>query len=142
VQTGVLDRERALCLLEQGKMDEARQWFRLALARNNGDEISRARLVEAYYDRKDYAAIQSLLKDTGVTDKSDSGTILRIAESLDKSNATAGAIGLVEAFLTAHSDDGDLYMALAGYYRKEGDAKKSADAETKGKALLSIPAAK
>lgn len=142
VETGVVDRERALCLLEQGRMDEARQWFRRALARNREDEISRARLVEAYYDRKDYAAIQSLYKDAGVTDNSDSGTILRIAESLDKTNATGAAIELVESSLTARGADGDLYMALAGYYRKTGDAKKAADAEAKGKALLSSPASR
>jgi GWxTD domain-containing protein len=142
VETGVVDRERAQCLLEQGKMDEARQWFRRALARNHEDEISRARLVEAYYDRKDYGAIQSLYKDAGVTDNSDSGTILRIAESLDKTNATRDAIELVEASLTSRGNDGDLYMALAGYYRKAGDAKKAADAEAKGKALLAAPAAR
>lgn len=142
VETGVVDRERGLCLLEQGKTDDARQWFRRALARNHEDEISRARLVEAYYDRKDYAAIQSLYKDAGVTSNSDSGTILRIAESLDKTNATSDAIALVESSLTSRGGDGDLYMALAGYYRKAGDAKKAADAEAKGKALLSSPSAR
>ena len=29
--SGVPDRERALCLLSQGKMDESRAWFRRAL---------------------------------------------------------------------------------------------------------------
>lgn len=142
VETGVVDRERGLCLLEQGKTDEARQWFRRALVRNHDDEISRARLVEAYYNRKDYAAIQSLYKDAGVSDNSDSGTILRIAESLDKTNATSDAIALVESSLTSRGGDGDLYMALAGYYRKAGDAKRAADAEAKGKALLSSPGAR
>ncbi|HXC31269.1 MAG TPA: GWxTD domain-containing protein [Verrucomicrobiae bacterium] len=142
VETGVVDRERGLCLLEQGKTDEARQWFRRALVRNHDDEISRARLVEAYYNRQDYAAIQSLYKDAGVSDNSDSGTILRIAESLDKTNATSDAIALVESSLTSRGGDGDLYMALAGYYRKAGDAKRAADAEAKGKALLSSPAAR
>lgn len=136
VETGVVDRERALCLIEQGKEDEARQWFRRALARNHADEISRARLIEAYYARKDYAAIQSLYKDAGITDDSDAGTILRIAEAFDRTGGTSNALSLVESALPAHQDDGTLYMAVAGYYRKTGDAKKAADAEAKGKKLL------
>ena len=136
VETGVVDRERGLCLLEQGKADEARQWFRRALARNHADEISRARLVEAYYARKDYAAIESLYKDAGITDESDAGTLLRIAEAFDHTSGTSDAISIVESALPAHEEDGTLYMALAGYYRKAGDAKKAADAEAKGKKLL------
>ena len=135
-ETGVIYRERALCLLEQGKADEARQWFRLALAHNHDDEISRARLVEAYSERKDYAAVRALYKDAGATNQSDAGTILRIAEALDHTSGTSDAISLVESSLPAHEDDGALYMALAGYYRKAGDAKKAADADAKGKRLL------
>jgi Tfp pilus assembly protein PilF len=139
-------RERALCLLEEGKVDEARQWFRLALSKNHQDEISRGRLVEAYSARKDYAAIQSLYKDVGITEQSDPGTILRIAEGLDHQggdqSGAPGAIALLESALASRQDSGALYIALAGYYRKNGDVRKAADADAKGKALLGVSPSK
>ena len=141
-ETGLVYRERALCLIEEGKMDEARQWFRLALSRNHQDEISRERLVEAYSARKDYAAIQSLYKDVGITEQSDTGTILRIAEGLDRTSGAAGAIALLESALVSRQDSGALYIALAGYYRKNDDVKRAAEAEAKGKPLMGVPAPK
>lgn len=137
--SGVVDRERALCLLSQGKTDESRAWFRRALARNHSDEIARSRLVDAYYARKDYAAILSLYKDTGITDQSDSETILRIAESFAQTGNVRAAISLLEAALQSRQENGPLYLALAGYYRKEGDAGKAAELETKGKSHLQPP---
>ena len=54
---GILDLQRGLCDLAQGKKDEARAWFRRALDRDRADDSARARLVDAYYAQKDYAAI-------------------------------------------------------------------------------------
>jgi tetratricopeptide (TPR) repeat protein len=141
--SGVLDRERALCLLSLGKQDEARAWFRRALARNPADDISRSRLVDAYYARKDYGAILSLYKDAGITDQSDTDTILRIAESFARNGANADAISFLESTLASRQDDGPLYLALAGYYRQAGNTAKAAELESKGKARLTpAPAAK
>ncbi len=137
---GVQDRERALCLLAMGKTDEARPWFRRALDRNHSDEIARSRLVDAYYNRKDYAAILSLYKDAGVTDQSDSATILRIAESFSQTGGTQDAISLLESALRTRQEDGPLYLALAEYYRKSGDLKKATELEAKGKSHLAAPA--
>lgn len=142
VETGLVYRERALCLLEEGKSDEARQWFRLALSKNHQDEISRERLVEAYAARKDFAAIQSLYKDAGITEQSDTGTILRIAEALDHQGGAPAAIALVESALASRQDSGALYVALAGYYRKNGDARKAGEADAKGKPLLGVSPSK
>jgi GWxTD domain-containing protein len=139
--SGAVDRERALCLLEQGKSDEARAWFRRALARNHADDISRSRLVEAYSARNDNAAIQSLYKDAGITEATDPTTILRIASALAAIDQTTGvqdAISLLDSALRTRQENGALYLALAGYYRKAGDAKKAADAEAKGKPLLGV----
>ena len=135
-ESGLLDRERALCLLSQGKLDESRAWFRRALARNHSDEIARSRLVDAYYSRGDYAAILSLYKDAGITDQSDSQTILRIAESFGKAGEDRNAISLLESVLSSRQDNGPLYVSLAGYYRKIGDTKKAAELEAKGKSRL------
>jgi GWxTD domain-containing protein len=133
---GVLDRERALCLLAEGKMDESRAWFRRALDRNHSDEIARARLVDAYYARKDYSAILSLYKDAGISDKSDAETILRIAESFDQSGVVQDAISIIESALSSRPENGPLYLALAGYYHRIGNTKRAAELETKGKSLL------
>jgi GWxTD domain-containing protein len=133
---GLLDSERALCLLALGKEDESRAWFRRALARNHSDEIARSRLVVAYYSRKDYAAIQSLYKDAGITDESDLETILRIAESFGQTGAVGDAISLLESALRSRQDDGPLYLALAGYYRKAGNRAKATELEAKGKSHL------
>jgi GWxTD domain-containing protein len=134
--SGLLDRERALCLLSLGKQDESRAWFRRALDRNPSDEIARSRLVDAYYVRKDYAAILSLYKDAGITDESDSETILRIAESFSQTGGVRDAISLLESALRSRQENGPLYLALAGYYRKAGDTAKAAELEAKGKSRL------
>jgi GWxTD domain-containing protein len=134
--SGVPDRERALCLLSLGKQDESRAWFRRALSRNHSDEISRSRLVDAYYARKDYAAILSLYKDVGITDQTDPDTLLRIAESFSQTGELRQAISLLESALRTNDENGPLYLALAGYYRKAGDAAKAADLEAKGKSRM------
>jgi GWxTD domain-containing protein len=134
--TGVLDRERALCLLDLGKQDESRAWFRRSLARNHSDEISRSRLVDAYYARKNYAAILSLYQDVGITDLSDSEAILKIAESFAQTGGIQNAISLLESALRSREENGPLFLALAGYYRKAGEPAKAADLEAKGRSLL------
>lgn len=138
--SGLMDRERALCLLSLGQQDESRAWFRRALQRNHSDEIARSRLVDAYYARKDYAAILSLYKDAGITEQSDSDTILRIAESLGRTGGVRDAISLLESALATRDDIGPLYLALAGYYRQAGDTAKAADFEAKGKSRMATTA--
>ena len=137
--SGLFDNERALCLLAQGKMNEARPWFRRALDRNHSDEIARTRLVEAYYSNKDYASILSLYKDAGITDRSDPQAILQIAESFDQTRGTREAISLLETALQSRQENGPLYLALAGYYRKIGNAKKASELEAHGKSRLTTP---
>jgi len=92
--------------------------------------------VDAYYARKDYAAILSLYKDVGITDQSDSNTILRIAESFGQTGGVRDAISLLESALRSREENGSLYLALAGFYRKAGDTVKAAELEAKGKSHL------
>jgi hypothetical protein len=135
-EKGVLDMQRGLCDLAQGKKEEARAWFRHALDRNRDNDTARARLVEAYYEQKDYAAILSLYKNAGTTDETDAETILRIAESFEKSGDTQRAISLLEGVLTHQPDNGPLYLALGEYYRQIGNAQKAAELTAKGKLRL------
>jgi tetratricopeptide (TPR) repeat protein len=139
VENGVLDLQRGLCDLAQGKKEEARAWFRRALNRNHANDAARARLVDAYYEQKDYAAILSLYKDAGITNETDAQTILRIAESFEKSGDTRGAISLLESVLTHQPDNGPLYLALGDYYQQIGNAQKAAEFTAKGKSYLGRP---
>jgi GWxTD domain-containing protein len=136
---GILDQQRALCYLSQGLTNEARPWFRRALDRDHSNEMARSRLVDAYYELNDYAAVLSLYKDAGITDESDPQTILQIAESFNKTGETQDAISLLESALRSRQENGPIYLALAGYYRLMGDLKKASELETKGKTHLKAP---
>jgi GWxTD domain-containing protein len=136
---GILDQQRALCYLSQGLANEARFWFRRALDRDHSNEIARSQLVEAYHERKDFAAVLSLYKDAGITDQSDPQTILQIAESFEQTGGIRDAISLLESALRTRQENGPLYLALAGYYRETGDLKKASELEAKGKSRMTIP---
>jgi GWxTD domain-containing protein len=132
---GVLDQQRALCYWALGQVDEARAWFRRALKTDDSNEIARARLVDAYYSKKDYAAVVSLYSDAGITEHTDSETLLRIATSLDKNGKTMQAISVLEKAVASHPDQGPLYLALAQYYSELGSTQKAAELTQKAKSL-------
>jgi Tfp pilus assembly protein PilF len=78
----------------------------------------------------------SLYKDAGITDQSDAETALRIADSFAQTGDMRNAISILESALHSREDNGPLYLALAGYYRKTGDAAKAAELESKGRSRL------
>jgi len=136
-ENGILDQQRGLCYWALGRSNEARVWFRRALQLNHSDDISRARLVDAYFARKDYAAVVSLYSDVGITEATDSETLLRIATSLQRQGKTSQAISLLENALSSRAEDGPLYLALAQYYGEMGNAQKAAELTQKGKSFVS-----
>jgi len=136
LEKGILDQQRGLCYWTLGRIDEARVWFRRALQLDHSNEISRARLVDAYFSTKDYSAVVSLYSDAGVTEETSSETLLRIATSLEKQGQTLQAISLVEKALSSRADEGPLYLALARFYGEMGNAQKAADLAKKGRSLL------
>jgi len=136
-EKGILDQQRGLSHLALGQVEEARVWFRRALQLDHSDDIARARLVDAYFSRKDYAAVVSLFSDAGVTEKTDSETLLRIATSFEKQGNTQQAISVLEAALQSRPEEGPLYLALAQYYGSLGKPQKAAELATRGKSLLS-----
>jgi GWxTD domain-containing protein len=138
-ESGVLDQERGLCHLAQGQSTEARVWFRKALQLNHANDIARAHLVDAYFSLKDYRAVVSLYNDAGITDSTDSLSIVRIASSLHETGKTDLAISLLESALRARPKDGPLYLALAGYYGQLGNSEKAADLTRKGRSYLTTP---
>src|SRR5438034_7310745 len=132
-EKGILDQQRGLCYWALGQLDEARVWFRRALQLDHSNDVARARLVDAYFSRKDYAAVASLYSDVGVSEQTDSETLLRIATRLEKQGITRQAITLIENALKSRSGDGLLYLALAQYYSELGNPQKAAELTKKGK---------
>jgi tetratricopeptide (TPR) repeat protein len=141
-EKGVLDQQRGLCYLALGQSDDARFWFRRALQLDHSNDIARARLVDAYYSKKDYPAVVSLYSDAGVTEHTDSETLLRIATSLAKSGKTPEAISVIERAVQTRPEEGPLYLALAQYYSEIGSARKAAELTKKAQSLSSSDPAK
>ena len=135
-EKGILDQQRGLCYWAIGQYDEARVWFRRALQMDHSNDVARARLVDAYFSKKDYAAVVSLFSDAGVTESTDSETILRIATSMEKGGNAPQAISILEKALLSRPEEGPFYLALAQYYTELGDPQKAADLAEKGKSLL------
>jgi GWxTD domain-containing protein len=135
-EKGVLDQQRGLCYWALGQFDEARVWFRRALQLDHSNDAARARLVDAYFSKKDYAAVVSLFSDAGVTETTDSETLLRISTSLEKRGSTAQAISVLENALPSRPGEGPLYLALAQYYTELGNTKRAGELTQKGKSLL------
>jgi tetratricopeptide (TPR) repeat protein len=141
---GIFEQERALCYWAQANVADARRWFRLALTKDHSDDIARARLVQAYYTLNAYSAVVSLFNDAGITDSTDSGTIVQIAESFLKTGNTAKAVILLEETIRSRPEDGPLYLALADSYQQMGNAAQAQEMSRKGRSLLNsnpIPAA-
>src|SRR5438876_9555551 len=134
-EKGILDQQRGLCYWALGQFDEARAWFRRALQLDHSNDVARSRLVDAYFSKTDYAAVVSLFSDAGVTETTDSETLLRIATSLQKRGDTSKAISVLESVLPSRSEEGPLYLALAQYYTEAGNSKKAAELSQRGKSL-------
>src|SRR5216683_3150989 len=135
-EKGILDQQRGLCYWALGQFDEARVWFRRALQLDHSNDVARARLVDAYFSKKDYAAVVSLFSDAGITEGTDSETLLRIATSLEKRGSTPQAISVIENALQSRPEEGPLYLALAQYYSEIGNARKAAELTHMDKSLL------
>jgi len=136
---GILDQQRGLCYFAQGLSDESRPWFRRALDRNRANDPSRTRLVDAYFSKRDYPAVANLFNDTGVTEETDSETIIRIAASLEKTGDLKRAASLLENTIHSRTDEGALYLALADCYEQMGNASKAAELTKKGMSFLNAP---
>lgn len=133
VENGVVDQERGLCLLAQGRSDEGRRWLRAALRLSRANDASRQALVEEYYSKQAYSAVVALYNDAGVTESTDSQTIIQIASSLRRIGEVQKAISLLESSIASRPQDGTLYLALADIYRLEGNVNKASELEKQGR---------
>jgi len=121
IENGVLDQQRGLCLIAQGHTDEGRRWLRSALRLNRENDLARQALVQEYFAKNDLAAVTALYSDVGVTDKTDSQTILHIATSLQRAGDLPKAVSLLENALETRPDDLPLEAALADLYKLQGN---------------------
>lgn len=137
VGKGVPEFQRGLCFMAQNDKDSALRAFKVALSRNPGNEIARSRLAELYYEKQQYADVAALFSRAPVTKETDEEAILRGADSMAKTESVPRAISFLEGAINLRNGSGPLYLALAGYYRNEGNAQKADQLESKGRALAS-----
>lgn len=135
ISKGVMEFDRALCYLAQNDKDSALRWFKAALAKNPANEIARSRVAELYYAKQDYAEVAALFSRTPITQETDEQAILRGADSMAKTGSLNHAISLLENAITLRKTSGPLYLALANYYRDEGNTEKASQLESKGREL-------
>ena len=133
---GVPEFNRALTSLAFNDKDASVQWFKASLAKNPANEIARSRLSELYFDRQDYADVAALYARNPITAETDEEAILRAAESMAKTGDLPRAISFLENAVHLRNNSGPLYLALANYYRGEGNTQKANEMESKGKELV------
>jgi tetratricopeptide (TPR) repeat protein len=136
VTKGVPEFDRALCYLAQGDKDSALKWFKAALAHDPSNEAVRSRLAELYFSKQDYAEVADLFARAPLTQETDDQAILHAAEGMAKTGDVPRAISFLEKAVRIRSTSGPLYIALAGYYRDEGNLQKANQLESKGRELL------
>ena len=136
IKTGTSDYQRALCYLAFGDKVRAIAGLEKAYARNSADERFRSKLVELYFGEQNYARIAEFYANNGISQSTDEQTILRTAESFDKTGDVHKALAVMESGTTFKPSSGPLQLALAEYYRKTGDLQKAAAAEQKGKQFM------
>jgi GWxTD domain-containing protein len=139
INDGTRDYQRALCYLAIGDKALATHWLEAASSRNGRDERIRSKLIELYFAQQKYASVTDLYAKGGLSDVTDDQTVVRIAESFDKTGDLRKAIGVMESGTSLKPASGALLLGLADYYRKSGDLQKAAAAEQKSKRLNTSP---
>jgi Flp pilus assembly protein TadD len=97
-------------------------------------------LADYYFQKQDYAKVVELFARNEVTEKTEEGTILAVADSLDRTGRSSQAVNLVETALKVKPPSGPLYLALGTYYQHLGNNDRAEAANSKGRALM-VPAA-
>jgi GWxTD domain-containing protein len=133
---GILDYERGQCYLAQGQVAEAIVLFRQSLQKAPDSQTTLTALVDAEYSRHAYGEVAKYAKMITLTELTEERTVLRLAESLDKTGATKGAIELLLGAVAVKPANGVLNMTLSEYYRRLGDAKRAEEYRIKGQNLI------
>jgi len=137
VTSGQADFDRGVVFLANKDQQAALGAFQQALRHDPNHERARARLADYYFQQKDFAKVVELFAHREVTSKTEDGTILAVADSLDRTGRSSQAAELVETALKVKPPTGPLYLALATYYQHSGKPDRAEASQTKGRALLS-----
>jgi GWxTD domain-containing protein len=137
VTSGEADFDRGLVYQSKGEAQSAVAAFARALQRDPNHERARARLAECYFQQHDFKKVVDLFAHTEVTAKTDEGTILAVADSLDRTGRSSQAVDLLESALKVKPPSGPLYLALGIYYQHIGDSGRAESFQAKGRALMS-----
>ena len=136
VTSGGADFDRGLAYLSAGNQAAAADHFRLSLEKNPANELVRARLVEYYFAQQNFAQVAKLYDHIPVTKETAEDTLLRVADSLDKTGNVKQAAAFLETALSVKGPSGPLYLTLASYYQKLGDPQKAQEMDRKGKSIM------
>src|SRR4051794_35785686 len=112
--------------------------FRASLEKNPNNQIVRARLVEYYFGQQNFAQVAKLYDHIAVTKETQEDTVLRVADSLDKTGNVKQAADFLESALSIKGPSGPMYLTLASYYQKMGNAQKAEENDRKGKSLMRV----
>jgi tetratricopeptide (TPR) repeat protein len=92
--------------------------------------------VEYYFGQQNFAQVAKLYDHIPVTKETQEDTVLRVADSLDKTGNLKQAADFLESALSIKGPSGPMYLTLAGYYQKMGNAQKAEELDRKGKSLM------
>jgi tetratricopeptide (TPR) repeat protein len=136
VTSGGADFDRGLAYLAAGNQPAAAEHFRASLEKNPNNQLVRARLVEYYFGQQNFAQVAKLYDHIPVTKETQEDTVLRVADSLEKTGNVKQAADFLESALSIKGPSGPMYLTLASYYQRMGNAQKAVEMETKGKSLM------
>ena len=133
---GVFDYERAQCYLSAGNAVAGATWLQSAFQKNPEDEAVRSTLVDSYFSKQEFKQVAAMYTRSPITAKTNENTILRIAESFDKLGEPAKSVEVLESAVNLKPQSGPLYLSLATYYQRLGNAHKATEMEQKGRSLV------
>ena len=139
VNKGEADYDFGVTCLAQNDTPCASKALQESLKKNPKNDLARARLVDIYFHQQAYDKVIQLYAQPAVTAQTEDQTIVNLSDSFDKTGNTKKAADIVEAAITLKPESGPLYLALATYYQRLGNAQKAAELERKGKSLLVAP---
>jgi tetratricopeptide (TPR) repeat protein len=142
VTSGQADVDCGLTYLAKKDAQGAVAAFLEALKRNPTQERARARLADYYFQQRDFEKVVGLFAHSEVTAKTEEGTILAVADSLDRTGRSSQAVDLLESALKVKPPSGPLYLALGSYYQHLGNNDRAASFQNKGRALMTAPSPK
>jgi len=136
VNKGEADYDFGVTCLAQDDKPGAAKALQEALRKDPKNALARARLVDIYFSQQAYDKVVQLYSQPALTATTEDQTIVSLSDSFDKTGNTKKAADIIESAIVLKPESGPLYLALASYYQRLGNAQKAEELERKGKSLL------